>query len=85
MNSKSFQFDTIWKLVVSFLTQTQPGHLFHFNEDRNLVAYYNSKIAITKDSKLLSKKLEKIYRCVNTKGIIDTSTAIVYPFGYKQL
>ena len=83
MNSKRFQFDTIWKLVVSFLTQTQPGRILRSAEDGDLVAYYNSKIAITKDSKLLSRKLEKIYRCVNTKGIIDTRTSIVYPFGYN--
>ena len=49
-----------------------------------MVAYYNSKISITKDSKLLTKKLEKIYKCVNTKGIIDINTSIVYPFGYKN-
>ena len=83
-NSKRFQFDVLWKMVVAFLNQFKKGKTFQF-EDEDVVAYYNSKISITKDSKLLTKKLEKIYKCVNTKGIIDVNTSIVYPFGYREL
>ena len=71
-------------MVVAFLNQFKKGKTFQF-EDEDVVAYYNSKISITKDSKLLSKKLEKIYKCVNTKGMIDVNTSIVYPFGYREL
>ena len=43
---------------------------------------YN-KITLTKRSEILTKHVKKIYKCVNTKGIIDRNTSIVYPFGYN--
>lgn len=41
------------------------------------------KISISKESNILTKALQKKYKCVNNKGIIDSSTSIVYPFGYN--
>ena len=51
---------------------------------KNLVAYYASKITITKDSQIISRETHKIYKCVNTKGLINTETGIVYPFGFQS-
>lgn len=41
------------------------------------------KIKITKKSEIITKQLDKIYKCVNTKGVIAAKTSIVYPFGYQ--
>ena len=46
------------------------------------IGEYN-KITLTKRSEILTKHVKKIYKCVNTKGIIDRNTSIVYPFGYN--
>ena len=52
---------------------------------KNIVAYYASKITITKDSQIISRETHKIYKCVNTKGLIDTEISIVYPFGFQSV
>ena len=46
------------------------------------MAEYN-KITLTKRSEILTKHVKKTYKCVNTKGIIDRNTSVVYPFGYN--
>ena len=46
-------------------------------------AEYN-KISITNDSKIIIRPLKKLYACVNTKGLIDCNTSIVYTYGYTS-
>ena len=104
LNSRQFHFDSIWNLVVTFLTEGQEKHESEKTDTqsasknswitkaksevpppKNLVAYYASKITITKDSQIISRETHKIYKCVNTKGLIDTETSIVYPFGFQSV
>ena len=105
LNSQRFHFESIWNLVVTFLTEGQKcrinekilrstdqsaarTHLITRSatpaaRKTDLVAYYASKITITRDSQIVTREAHKIYKCVNTKGIIDTKTSIVYPFGFQ--
>ena len=96
-NSQQFQFENIQKMVFDFLTlntaknfnnaaDDEKSQVKRRKKEENLqthqIAEYN-KITISKKSEILTTSLKKIYKCVNNKGIIDISTSIVYPFGYK--
>lgn len=41
------------------------------------------KIMILNTSEIVTRPLKKLYRCVNTKGVIDTVTSVVYPYGFS--
>lgn len=50
---------------------------------RKIIRAEYDKITIDKTSIIYTKKIVKNYKCVNTKGIIDRKTSIVYPYGYN--
>ena len=91
-NTQAFEFETLETMVRDFLGKKRKlddGTIQKTDDDQRppplkkmiTTAEYD-KITLTKRSEILTKHVQKTYKCVNTKGIIDRNTNIVFPFGY---
>jgi Zn-finger nucleic acid-binding protein len=73
-NSTKLTFDKFKKLVLAAYSENEAKE-----EDMPMFDY--TRLGPNKNSQVLTTKMTKIYRCVNTKGYEHNS--LIYPFGFE--
>jgi Zn-finger nucleic acid-binding protein len=72
-NSSKLTFDKFKKLVLAAYSEK--------DEEEDMPTFDYTRLGPDKFSQVLTTKMTKIYRCVNTKGYEHNS--LIYPFGFE--